>query len=530
MASYHKACRDAENALQLKADSEKARYRLSKALYHLRSYQKALDQLRPIATSSDPNIKSLLQQLITCVAENRYGEFDINKIETESKENPRLAHSDYCTNLIELRHSQIGGKSGRGIFAKKDIPLGTLLVASKAIDCVFADEPETTRRFILTHTPEAPNYDLAGRLRLALTHRLHSMIVLNNYGRGILTLDGGILVGKTDINLCQDDVYGEIESVGDITPEAITEIIDLNCFTISRHLEGRTVEGCALYYLPSFFNHSCMPNTVFETHGDMMFIRSGNFIPAGTEILTTYLKPAWNYSYQHRSNFLQRRRNPFVCNCPLCQFDETRADIVKPTFNITREMLAKYKSPEQQLSKIAITELKAARLRIYKLFGFLLPENHLNDVQRLERVTSISSDTPLQFVFARSLNRILKMLVSALYQQGERYEAMQFCAEAFAYMKGNLVVAEAPCEAINSTLTIWAYLRDHQNPSFCGPLASYWFQEFKNICTLVAGKRYFESKYSLLVKAVESRVADRIQGRDTRNQGEKEKLGGDVKS
>ena len=118
------------------------------ALFHLRSYQSALDELQPAASSSDANVQALLRQLIECVMENCYGQYDIAKIREEAKDNPRLSHADYCSDFIEVLPSDIGGKGGRGIFATKDIPAGTLLVAATAVDCVFSDEIQEQREYI----------------------------------------------------------------------------------------------------------------------------------------------------------------------------------------------------------------------------------------------------------------------------------------------------------------------------------------------------------------------------------------------
>ena len=122
LGSFQLACRDAREALHVKPDNEKARYRHSKALFQLRSYQTALDELRPIVSSNDPNIQFLLRQLTTCVAENRHGQFDIFTIKKESQLNPRLSHADYCSGLIGLSKSEMVAKPAAECLPRKTSP------------------------------------------------------------------------------------------------------------------------------------------------------------------------------------------------------------------------------------------------------------------------------------------------------------------------------------------------------------------------------------------------------------------------
>lgn len=500
--SYQLAFSDAHDALLLMPDNIKARYRLSKTLHQLRSYQRALDELRPVASSSDSNIQSLLRLLITCVAENRHGQFDVFMIKEESKLNPRVSHADFCSEFIELSRSEIGGEGGRGIFAKKDIPQGTLLIAAKAIDCVFPDEPETSIEFIRSHTPEAPNYDITGRVMLALAHRLFLMVKSRGCGRAILNLEGGNYDKKTDINLSRDDVYSEIESVRSvgITQEVMMEIIDRNGFAVQK--ANSEVEGRALFYVPSFINHSCMSNTTIEICGDMMFVRSGIMIPAGTEILNNYVKSDSVDSYQDRAAFLQCRRGPFICNCQLCQFERVHSQMVLPNIKIIKKLLMKYNSPERQRSTEAVIELESARLSLYNLYGFSPPKDSLHLIYTMKEAAIFSSTTPLRFAFARLLRKVLTPLIYSLHENGRDYEAVQRTAEAFGLLKGN--ISGTGYDAVNCASTVWKALRESGNSLFCGPMASFWLQEFKDICSMAAGKQYFERCYSSFVQQVES--------------------------
>jgi tetratricopeptide (TPR) repeat protein len=130
IGSNQSAKLDAEQALQFAPNDKKAQFRLASALFHLGSYRNALNVLRPMQSTDNGEIQTLLRHVIVCEEENRTGVYDIPKIEAEARQNSRLFHANYCSSAIELRASRIGGLGGRGIFAKAVIPQGTLLVAS----------------------------------------------------------------------------------------------------------------------------------------------------------------------------------------------------------------------------------------------------------------------------------------------------------------------------------------------------------------------------------------------------------------
>ena len=88
-------------------------------------------------------INFFFNKMINCITENR--QYIIPTLEEETKVNPRLSHADYCSNLIG---SAFVGSGGRGIFAKADITPGALLVAAKAICCVYEDEVEVSQQFM----------------------------------------------------------------------------------------------------------------------------------------------------------------------------------------------------------------------------------------------------------------------------------------------------------------------------------------------------------------------------------------------
>ena len=179
-------------------------------MIELRAYGAALDALQPLKDSPDEVISSLAKQVINLVDESRFGRYDFHNIKAEVERNPRvrLTHADYCSSLITLGKSKSGGESGRGIFAKEEIPPGTLLIASKAVACLYFDELVDTRQ----KTSSPPVLTAAGWVaygHVCLTKKLDTMISEKGCGRSILNLEGGEKAASLDIDLLRDDIYEE---------------------------------------------------------------------------------------------------------------------------------------------------------------------------------------------------------------------------------------------------------------------------------------------------------------------------------
>ena len=144
----------------------------------------------------DVNTDNLFRQLWTCDIEHRDGTYHIITIAEEAHHNDRVVHADYVSPNVEVRSE---GTAGRGLFAKKNLGKGTLLVASKAVLCVYADElPKQSKR----RRPK----DMFDIIRVQFVKKLIQMIN-NGSGRRILQLAGGSQSTDTKIDLSRNDVY-----------------------------------------------------------------------------------------------------------------------------------------------------------------------------------------------------------------------------------------------------------------------------------------------------------------------------------
>jgi hypothetical protein len=99
------------------------------------------------------------------------------------------------------------------------------------------------------------------------------MVNTGKWGRAILSLEGGPGANELELSFASLD-RGEEFGNEETNPEQLLDIALRNCFGIVYD----EIDGEALYYSASFFNHSCMPNAIRYNIGDLIFIRSSTGI------------------------------------------------------------------------------------------------------------------------------------------------------------------------------------------------------------------------------------------------------------
>jgi hypothetical protein len=469
-SSYQSARQDAQRAVTLDPSNHKAHYRLATSLIHLRSYNAALETLQKIEKPSR-EITDLLNRAVGLTLENRSGRYDFYKLRDEAIRSPRLCHADYCCDLIELRESVFGGEGGRGVFAKVDIPQGTLIMASKATASVFSDEVQSNDNEIL-HSH--------------LLDKLYSMVTQHRCGRAVLNLEGGDNKPPVNIDLRRDDIYENENTEIEVTREAIAEIISHNAFSLmDPNSPSPRIIGSAIVCMPSYLNHSCMPNARCSIFGDMIFVRSGEMISAGDELFIHYTLVMAAETLQDRKTSLHYLGYRFICECGLCQFEKENADIMAPAINIVHKVMARSGTPGsmwtvQQCEEL-VTELRATRLRLYQLFSHEPLEDPIAHPQPFP-VT-----TPRLFALARLQCNILERLGALLWAIDSRYEASFFLAENFAFAKGNLLLSMGTIfDAPDPAIKVYKYL-SQSNTEERKSLALRWLEQAHIIWSLVSG-------------------------------------------
>lgn len=85
-------------------------------------------------------------------------------------------------------------------------------------------------------------------------------------------------------------------------------------------------DALALYELPSFCNHSCVPTASKAFFGDVMVIRATRPLKAGDEVTLSYCDVT--LPYEERNTFVERKWGA-PCDCVLCKADRAdRMDVV----------------------------------------------------------------------------------------------------------------------------------------------------------------------------------------------------------
>lgn len=309
---FHKAHSDAEAAWNINRTNIKARFRQAKALYGMKSYEKASAILKELETSTE--IQNLLQSTQQRLEEQQHGRYDIRGIIEESRSMHYLDHADY---VGPVRVTNIPGK-GRGVVATEDIAEGTLLLCSKAFAIVFEDERKEG-------VEVSTNASILAKIVCKLQNEpLATADIYNLYAGPNMP---PIPVNRTnttenillDINRIKNIVYQnrlELQPDDNLWSQPfLPHILDMESCD-----KTKIGKEAGLWIMPSFINHSCLANASYVTIGDLMFVRAVRAITKDNEILISYLLNGGTCA-DGREN-LQLRG--FKCKCPLCELERTQ--------------------------------------------------------------------------------------------------------------------------------------------------------------------------------------------------------------
>ena len=251
--------------------------------------------------------------------------------------NPRLDVADFA-GPVETRSSPSGS---RGLHATRDVATGELLFVSKSISVASKYDAEIEGVQIIAF--DLGNKRLREEARVLNTTRLIHLCIDNPAFYSIVC---HLYDGRLPSSLSQppfgivDTEKQVIEQLGvvvDVDVGRLERIIAFNVFgdapfepsigsggplaagKLSQFLKKNDVSS--LFYLSSFCNHSCVPNTQRSLFGDVMVVRALLPLSQGDEITVGYISPV--VDIEEREKTLKQSFG-FKCDCWYCR--EERMD------------------------------------------------------------------------------------------------------------------------------------------------------------------------------------------------------------
>jgi len=360
--AYNAAKKAHENG----ANQQKTLYWLANAAYRMSRWNVAEEHFTKLV-KMHPDNTEFAEELARCqhrLQEFRHGKYNFVKLYTDTIKNKhqRMDIADYIgpIKVGEIGPMKSNGKS-KGILATENIKKGTLLIGSKAFSYVDEDL-ERDKLTVVT----------ANLIANRVEGHAHSMNIIQTCLK---------LKDNPDKSEQLYALYaGEDEDRRKAIPEGIVDaarvakICSFNAFGIGGTFDRRT--GCeakpyvftGLWIMPSFINHSCLPNAIYRYYGDFMAITALKDIKAGEEITIAYAPT--EFSFEER-NVICNSFN-FTCLCGLCRIDRVeKAAIHQKRKIITDEIMAIGDSVDADVIKKKVDVLRDT-FRIRKKFKFQL--------------------------------------------------------------------------------------------------------------------------------------------------------------
>lgn len=298
---FELALEDSNKALGIDSGNLKALYRRGRALLGMRQYAEACKCLEKAkkASPGQREIQDDLHRARTLYAQNRNGKYDISDWLLGRSPPPEVA--DFV-GPVEIKMTENG--RGRGLYATREISTGQLLLVSNAVAVCYEDGHSTSATVL--------NVDHRGKINTASQEDLVAVVVSAAMKSQILlrqlySLAGSSAPGSLDVPAVESfktdghmSGQEEEEEKLQVDVKRIRDIIALNSFggaeqtfaSKSKIYEAKLVQRgqdfSGLWLLPSFINHSCLPNSSRMDVGSAMFIHASKPIKRGEEITISY--------------------------------------------------------------------------------------------------------------------------------------------------------------------------------------------------------------------------------------------------
>ena len=311
------------------------------SLFKLKKYREAqalickLDEndelIKELSEIIQKEVNALLhsETLMEMMLENKKGTFELNK------------KYEYVNMKLKLTHDK---EKGMKVVAKKEIAKGEIICISKPM--VVYEYPKNQPKFQVV--PHNATKELFNKLRFLLSSKFND---INQLKEQFLSLYDGANQ-EYSIEERRNDV--------DFSDEKLLLILSHNLITPRYPSYFSTKVSTGLWYLPSFFNHSCLPNVIYFGIGDCLILIAEDTIKKGQELTISYEVLGTNYLSRC---FELNNKYGFTCKCSLCLDERKRLvhqnTIQKKLFEYLQQFEDNYS--ESDKSKFSIKEVDSIK-------------------------------------------------------------------------------------------------------------------------------------------------------------------------
>ena len=254
-----------------------------------------------------------IEEEINKKIKNMKGEYDFIEIYEESKKSKNIDIGEYLNDKLEIKFIK---NKGISIYTKDKINIGELILVSKAI--AFSEpkkEKNIKDELIKFDNPDKNDYRNAGKpLVMRRNDEIEEMLSykLSNYPEDftdfLCLFDGK----NKNINLEERKENKKIDL------RKIQNVIEYNSKTLYFSEEPISY---GLWYYPSLFNHSCIPNCYHFGFGDILIIIAINDIEPNSELFLNYFYNDMLYDERQKN---LKEYYEFECNCELCKYEKNK--------------------------------------------------------------------------------------------------------------------------------------------------------------------------------------------------------------
>jgi len=332
----------------------KALFRQASAAYQLRCFNEAesLFKCGLTVAGSDAKTQDLAKEFNKCLArtsqrlrERDTGAYDFQAMFSDLIAGGPNARTDIADFVgpVEIRASSSGS---RGLHVTRDVSTGDILFVSKAVTVTSKNDPEIENVTVMA-------FNLANnRLRdvtqvLNTTRLIHSCIdnpacystIYHLYDGnpplspslpplGMVDTEKQVLdqlgvVVNVDVGRIERTTAFNSFSDPSVEPTIVSSDSEKAGRSAKSPKEGKTI---SLFYLPSFCNHSCVPNATRTLFRDVMVVRALLPLSKGDEVTLGYISP--DVSIDEREKTLETGFG-FQCDCWYCREEKMDGEVAR---------------------------------------------------------------------------------------------------------------------------------------------------------------------------------------------------------